>query len=94
MVDALSWTHRFVPNRTDGLMLSTWANCHANHPRAYAERCREMGWSRATAERGRRRAADLIAACLNSEQRGLDSEKIGVGSTEDGAEADPVLAPA
>ena len=91
-VDTLSWPTRFVPDRPDRLMLSTWANCQANHPREYAERCRAMGWSRATAERGRRRAAERIAACLNSEQHGLDSEKNGIPPKRTDAEASPVLA--
>ncbi len=73
-------------------MLTTWAACQANHRRDYQGRCDELGWPRATADRGRRRAAEQIAACLNFEQQGLDSEENRVGPTLNDAEADPVLA--
>ena len=90
-VEALNWTARFVPDREERLALLTWARCCATGA-SFAEHCRGRGWNRSTVEERRRRAAGRIAACLNSEQRGLDNRKTCVGPTLNDAEATPVLA--
>lgn len=91
--DTLSWPRRFIDDERECLILLTWARLKAAGGREFASFCDEKGWPRATAERGRG-AAKLIAACLNSEQQGLDSEEIGVGPMRHDAEAAPVLATA
>ena len=89
--EALSWISRFFPNRTDAVTLLDWARCMATGT-SFGEHCRERGRNRSTAEERRRRASGRIAACLNSEQRGLDNRKTCVGPTLNDAEAAPVLA--
>ena len=68
---ALTWAARFVPDRSERLVLLTWARCRATGD-SFRDRCHAMGWSRSSAERTRRRAIDQIIACLQSEQLGLD----------------------
>ncbi len=70
--EALTWTVRFVPDRSERLVLLTWARCKATGD-SFRDRCIAMGWSRSSAERTRRRALAQIVACLKSEQIELDS---------------------
>lgn len=70
--EALTWAARFVPDRNERLVLLTWARCRATGE-SFRDRCREVGWSRSSAERTRQRALAQIVACLKSEQLGLDS---------------------
>lgn len=83
--EALTWASRFVPDRTERLVLLTWARCRATGE-SFRDRCIAMGWSRSSAERTRQRALAQIVACLKSEQLGLDSgaNRLGASANEAG----------
>jgi hypothetical protein len=49
------------------LFLLTWARAQAGVGASASEACREQGWSRATFERDRRKAAETVAAGLNND---------------------------
>jgi hypothetical protein len=61
---------KFIGSRTiDYAYLIGWARCEAAD-RPFADHMRELGWSKATAWRGRRAAAEKLAHALNAE--GID----------------------
>lgn len=64
-LDLIAATARYL-GRTDirRHRLLAWARAHAGGP-AIRELCRELGWSRSTFHRSRRRALALVAAGLN-----------------------------
>lgn len=78
---ALTWAARFVPDRSERLVLLTWARCRATGD-SFRDRCHAMGWSRSSAERTRQRAIAKIASCLKSEQLGLDSGASRPGASQ------------
>lgn len=89
--ETLTWAARFVPDRSDRLVLLTWARCRATGD-SFRDRCHAMGWSRSSAERTRQRAIAQIVSCLKSEQLRLDSGANRPGASQiteaaDGLEA-------
>ena len=63
MTSVLSWAG-FLDHDPDGRKyLWAWARCKATRT-SFGELCRSMGWPRNTAETGRRRGAEIIAARL------------------------------
>ena len=91
MTDVLEWADLLRDDPDGRLQLWTWARCQATGS-SFTEVCSAWPWSRATVERGRRRAAVALAAALNrralqprgemSDQVALDSEKTGVVISE------------
>ena len=77
LTDVLEWGAVLDGDRDGRVFLLTWARCQATGE-PFADAVRGKGCSRATAERGRRRAAETIAAHLRSTtSTPLDSEKTG-----------------
>ena len=65
MTSVLSWA-AFLDRDPDGRKyLWAWARCQATRT-SFGELCRYMGWPRNTAETGRRRGAEAIAARLGT----------------------------
>ncbi len=67
----LQWAAFLTDDAGARKFLWTWARCKATRT-SFAELCRGMGWPRATAEAGRRRAAATIAARLSCAHAGDD----------------------
>lgn len=61
--DVLAWAELLDDDREGRLVLWAWARCRAGRE-SFGAVCREAGWSRTTAEVGRRRGADAIARRL------------------------------
>ncbi len=64
MTDVLEWAALLAGDPDGRTYLRAWARCRATRE-TFAALVRGRGWAPATAERGRRRAADTIARGLN-----------------------------
>ncbi len=91
LTTALSWGAFLKHDDDSRKYLWAWARCKAKRE-SFSELCRGNGWKQPTAERGRRRAADTIAARLRSTtSNSLDTEKTAIGVSATDA-SDKVLA--
>ena len=66
LISALNWAPLLDQDSEARKFLWAWARCRATQD-SFGALCRAMGWPRATAEDGRRRAARAIAVALSSD---------------------------
>ena len=74
LTDVLEWSALLAGDSDARIYLWTWARCKASGA-SFGEQVRGLGWSRSTAEDGRRRAAEAIARALNRDHEGVDTRK-------------------